>query len=94
MKSNLEEGLNLWRAKVLKVQSESIKMAEERLRYEMQKKNARIIHERRRKEKNVRIHKKHQIQSQRKALKTNEEKIENKDIKVRKVVVSLIILKY
>ena len=82
VKSNLEEGLNLWRAKVLKVQSESIKKAEERLRYEMEKKNDRMIHERRRKEKNVRIHKRHQIQSQRKMLKTNVEKIVYKDTKV------------
>ena len=93
MKSNLEEGLNLWRAKVLKVQSESIRKAEERLKCEMNKKNDRMIHERRRIE-NVRIHKKHQIQNQRKVLKTNVEKIENKDMKVRTVAVSLILMKY
>ena len=79
---------------MLQVQSESIKKAEERLRYEMEKSTDRMIHERRRKEKNVRIHKRHQIQSQRKMLKTNVEKIEYKDIKVRQVAVSLIIMKY
>ena len=94
MKSNLEEGLNLWRAKVLKVQSESIKKAEERLKYEMYKKTGRMIHDRRRKEKNVRIHKRHQIKNQRKVLKTNVEKIEYKDIKVRQLAVSLTIIKY
>ena len=75
---------------MLKVQSESIKKAEDRLRYEMQKKTARMIQERRRKEKNVRIHKKHQLQDQRKMLKT----IVEKDIKLRRVAVSLIIMKY
>ena len=94
VKSNIEEGLNLWRAKVLKVQSESIKKAEERLKYEIEKKNARMIHDRRRKEKNVRIHKRHKIQNQRKVLKTNVEKIAYKDIKVRQAAVSLIIMKY
>ena len=94
MKSNLEEGLDLWRAKVLKVQSESIKNAEERLKYEIEKKNGRMIHDRRRKEKNVRIHKRHKIQNQRKVLKTNFEKIAYKDIKVRQAAVSLIIMKY
>ena len=82
MKSNLEEGLNLWRGKVLKVQSESIKNAEDRLNYEMEKTTDRMIHERRRKEKNIRIRKRHQIQSQRKMLKTNVEKIVYKDTKV------------
>jgi hypothetical protein len=86
VKSNLDEGLNLWRGKVLKVQSLSIKKAEERLRYEMEKKNDRIVQERRRKEKNVRIHKRQQIQNQKKMLKKNVENIANKDIKVRKVV--------
>ena len=94
VKSNIEEGLNLWRVRVLKVQSESIKKAEERLRYEIEKKNARMIHDRRRKEKNVRIHKRHKIQNQRKVLKTNFEKIAYKDIKVRQAAVSLIIMKY
>ena len=79
---------------MLKVLSESIKKAEERLRYEMEKRNNRMIHERRGKEKNVRIHKRHKIQNQRKVLKTNVEKIAYKDIKVRQVAVSLIIMKY
>jgi alpha-N-acetylglucosamine transferase len=93
VKSNLENGLNLWRAKVLKVQSQSIKKVEERLKEEIEKKKERIIDERRKKEKNTRIMKRHQMQKQRKDTKTTKKRIIEKDAKVRLVGSGVFIIK-
>ena len=83
VKAELEKGLDLWRVKVLKVQSQSIMKAEKRLQKEIKEKKERLINERRKKEKKIKILKKQKIQNQRKALKKTERLVEEKNAKVR-----------
>ena len=57
--------------------------AEERLQKESEDKKERLITERRKKEKKIKILKKQQIQNQRKALKKTVRLVEEKNTKVR-----------
>ena len=83
VKSNLDKGLNLWRSKVLKVQSESIRKAEEKLKEEVEKKHYGMKYRRKKKEQSVETFKKQLTLKQQKALNATTEKIEDKDKKVR-----------
>ena len=83
VKVELENGLNLWRKRVLKVQSQSITKAEGRLKEELEKKKEKLMDERSKKENKIRILKKEQMKKERKSVKNTEKMLENKDTKVR-----------
>ena len=83
VKVELENGLDLWRKRVLKVQSQSITKAEQRMKEDLEKKKERLMDERRKKENKIRIMKKEQMKKERKSVKTAEKMLEQKDTKVR-----------
>ena len=83
VKVELENGLDLWRKRVLKVQSQSITKAEGRLKEEHGKKKERLMDERKKKENKVRILKREQMKKERKSVKAAEKMLEQKDKKVR-----------
>ena len=81
----MDKGLNLWREKVLRVQSESIKKAEERLKEDTEKRNDDLMYKRRKKEEYMKISKTEQKRKQQKTFDAFTEKIVDKEKRVKQI---------
>ena len=81
----MDKGLNLWREKVLRVQSESIKKAEERLKEDTEKRNDDLMYKRRKKEEYMKISKTGQKRKQQKTFDAFTDKIVDKEKRVKQI---------